>query len=200
MPRAIRTYVRAVDRVSGWVGVVAMYLIFAMVGILLLDAVTRNVIEVPLHWCIELAQFTLAAYYFMGGAFTLRNDDHVRMDLFYERLSTRGRARMDLATVGCLLFYLVVLLIGSISSLRYAIETNETRFSMWNPSMVPIKSLMVACLVLMVLQAVALVFKHVATLRGDPLDGGPPPEPDTPAAATAGAADAHVTGAGARGA
>ena len=199
MPRAIRTYVRAVDRVSGWVGVVAMYLIFAMVGILLLDAVTRNVIEVPLHWCIELAQFTLAAYYFMGGAFTLRNDDHVRMDLFYERLSVRGKARMDLATVGCLLFYLVVLLIGSISSLRYAIETNETRFSMWNPSMVPIKSLMVACLVLMVLQAVALVFKHAATLRGEPLDDGPPgsgePEPDTPAAATAGATGANVTGA-----
>ena len=184
MPPVIRAYVRAVDRVSGWVGLVAMYLIFAMVAILLLDAVTRNVIEVPLHWCIELAQFTLAAYYFMGGALTLRNDDHVRMDLFYERLSARGKARMDLATVGCLLFYLVVLLIGSVSSLRYAIETGETRFSMWNPSMIPIKSLMVGCLVLMVLQALALLFKHVATLRGDPLDPALP-DADSPAAATA---------------
>lgn len=170
MPPVIRAYVRIVDRVSGWIGLVAMYLIFAMVAILLLDAVTRNVVEVPLHWCIELAQFTLAAYYFMGGALTLRNDDHVRMDLFYEKLSVRGKARMDLATVGCLLFYLVVLLIGSISSLRYAIETDETRFSMWNPSMIPIKSLMVGCIVLMVLQAVALLCKHVATLRGEPLD------------------------------
>lgn len=170
MPPVIRAYVRIVDRVSGWIGLVAMYLIFAMVAILLLDAVTRNVVEVPLHWCIELAQFTLAAYYFMGGALTLRNDDHVRMDLFYEKLSVRGKARMDLATVGCLLFYLVVLLIGSISSLRYAIETDETRFSMWNPSMIPIKSLMVGCIVLMVLQAVALLCKHVATLRGESLD------------------------------
>ena len=184
MPPVIRAYVRTVDRISGWVGLVAMYLIFAMVAILLLDAVTRNVIEVPLHWCIELAQFTLAAYYFMGGALTLRNDDHVRMDLFYERLSVRGKARMDLATVGCLLFYLVVLLIGSISSLRYAIETGETRFSMWNPSMIPIKALMVGCLVLMVLQAVALVFKHVGTLRGDPMDGSFP-DGGSPATATA---------------
>ena len=166
MPNVIRTYVRLIDRMSDYVGYVAMYLIFLMVAILLLDAVTRNVIQIPLHWAIEAAQFTLAAYYFMGGAMTLKNNDHVRMDLFYERLSERGKAWMDLATVGCLLFYLVVMLIGSISSLEYAIQTGERRFSMWNPSMIPIKVLIVGCIVLMVLQTVSLIFKHVATLRG----------------------------------
>lgn len=166
MPAVIRSYVRLVDRVSDYVGIGAMYLIFLMVGVLLLDAVTRNVIHIPLHWCVELAQFTLAAYYFMGGAMTLKDNDHVRMDLFYTPLSTRGKAKMDLATVGCLMFYLVVLLIGSISSLEYAISTNERRYSMWNPSVIPIKALMVACIVLMLLQSVSLLFKHIATIRG----------------------------------
>jgi hypothetical protein len=55
---------------------------------------------------------------------------------------------------------------GSISSLQYAIETDERRFSLWNPSMIPIKSLMVACIVLMLLQTVSLFFKHWAALRG----------------------------------
>jgi len=166
MPAAIRFYVRMVDRASDYVGIVAMYLIFAMVGVLLLDAVTRNVVHIPLHWCVEFAQFTLAAYYFMGGAMSLKDDDHVRMDLIYSHLSTRGKAWMDLATVWCLLFYLVVLFIGSISSLDYAISTGERRFSMWNPSMIPIKSLMVVCVALMILQTVSLVFKHIATIRG----------------------------------
>ncbi len=165
MPTPIRHYVAVVDRMSGFVGLIAMYLIFLMIGVLLLDAVTRNVITYPLHWCVELAQFTLAAYYFMGGARTLMDNSHVRMDLFYERLSERGRARMDVVTVFCLMFYLVVLLIGSISSLRYAIATGETRFSMWNPSMIPIKSLMVACIVLMLLQSVSLIFKYVWAAR-----------------------------------
>jgi TRAP-type mannitol/chloroaromatic compound transport system permease small subunit len=169
MNGAIRTYVRVVDRLSDYVGIVAMYLIFLMIGILLLDAVTRNVVEIPIHWAIEAAQFTLAAYYFMGGAMTLKNNNHVRMDLFYENLSVRGKARMDLVTIGCLIFYLGVLLFGSISSLGYAIETGERRFSMWNPSMIPIKALMVGCIVLMLLQSFALVFKHVATLRGESL-------------------------------
>jgi hypothetical protein len=55
---------------------------------------------------------------------------------------------------------------GSLSSLQYAIETDERRFSIWNPSMIPIKALMVGCIVLMLLQTVSLFFKHWASLRG----------------------------------
>jgi TRAP-type mannitol/chloroaromatic compound transport system permease small subunit len=169
MPGPIRAYVRLMDRIADWVGLIAMYLVFVMIGVLLLDAITRNVIHIPLHWCVEFAQFTLAAYFFMGGAMTLKNDDHVRMDLIYSHLSPRGRDRMDLVTVACLGFYLCVMLWGSISSLQYAIETDERRFSLWNPSMIPIKALMVACIVLMLLQTLSLFFKHWAALRGEPL-------------------------------
>ena len=167
MTGLIGRYVRVVDSISDYVGYLAASLIFVMGGILIFDAITRNVLHMPVHWAIELTQFTLAAYYFMGGAITLKNNDHVRMDLFYSMLSERGKAKMDLATVGCMIFYLGILLVGSISSLQYAIETNEKRFSIWNPSVIPIKALMAACLVLMMLQAFSLVFKHVAAIRGE---------------------------------
>jgi TRAP-type mannitol/chloroaromatic compound transport system permease small subunit len=137
-----------------------------MMAVLLLDAVTRNVLNIPLHWCIEFAQFTLAAYYFAGGPYALKMDSHVRMDLIYDRLSVRGKARMDLITSGCLLFYLTVLLIGSISSTLYAIEYDQRNFSMWNPSMIPIKVIMVLAIVLMILQSVSMIFKDFAKLRG----------------------------------
>jgi TRAP-type mannitol/chloroaromatic compound transport system permease small subunit len=168
MAGLIRGYVRVVDAISDYVGYLAASLIFVMGAVLMFDAFTRNVIQSPVHWAIELTQFTLAAYYFMGGPITLKNNDHVRMDLFYSTLSPRSRAKIDLATVGCLIFYLGVLLAGGISSLQYAIETNEKRFSIWNPSVIPIKALMVVCLVLMLLQAFALVFKHIAAIRGEP--------------------------------
>jgi TRAP-type mannitol/chloroaromatic compound transport system permease small subunit len=169
MPSLIRSYVRFTDRISDYVGYLAAALIFVMGATLMFDAFTRNVINMPVHWAVELTQFTLAAYYFMGGAFTLKNNSHVRMDLFYSSLSDRSRAKIDLATSVCLIFYLVVTLFGGISSLQYAIETNERRFSIWNPSVIPIKALLVVCLVLMLMQAVSLVFKHVAALRGEKL-------------------------------
>ena len=169
MPQLIRAYVRIVDRVSDYVGYLAASLIFFMGATLLLDAVTCNGLNIPVHWAIELTQFTLAAYYFMGGPITMKNNSHVRMDLWYANLSDRGKAKLDLVTVWCMIFYLGVMLVGSISSLQYAIATNEKRFSMWNPSVIPIKALLTVCLVLMLLQAFALVFKHIATLRGKPI-------------------------------
>jgi TRAP-type mannitol/chloroaromatic compound transport system permease small subunit len=167
MPQMIRSYVRIVDRMSDYVGYLAASLIFVMGATLLMDAVTRNILNIPVHWAIEFTQFTLAAYYFMGGPMTLKNNEHVRMDLWYANMSERGKAKLDLVTVWCMIFYLGVMLVGSLSSLQYAIETNERRFSMWNPSVIPIKALLSVCLVLMLLQAFSLVFKHVATLRGE---------------------------------
>jgi TRAP-type mannitol/chloroaromatic compound transport system permease small subunit len=169
MAPMIRTYVRLTDRMSDLTGYLAASLIFVMGATLIFDAITRNVLNIPIHWAIEFTQFTLAAYYFLGGPITLKNNDHVRMDLWYANLSERGKAKMDLFTIGCMIFYLVVMLVGSISSLQYAIETGERRFSMWNPSVIPIKALLTTCLVLMLMQALSLVFKHIATLRGETL-------------------------------
>jgi TRAP-type mannitol/chloroaromatic compound transport system permease small subunit len=168
MRAVINGYVRFIDKISDYVGYLAASLIFVMGAVLMFDAFTRNVIHSPVHWAIELTQFTLAAYYFMGGPITLKNDEHVRMDLFYASLSKRNKAKIDLATIGCLIFYLGVLLAGAISSLQYAIQTNERRFSIWNPSVIPIKAILVACIILMLLQSFALVIKHIDAIRGEP--------------------------------
>ena len=166
MPKFIANYVRVVDYLSTKFGRLAMYLIFLMIGTLLLDAVTRNVLNIPLFWCVELAQFTLAAYYIMGGAYSMQLNSHVRMDLVYDRLSLRNKARMDAFTAIFLVVYLIVLLIGSISSTIYAVETNQRLFSMWNPSVIPIKVIMVIGIFLMLLQAISTFFKDLARARG----------------------------------
>ena len=166
MPSFVVKYVRVVDYLSTRFGRIAMYLIFLMIGTLLLDAVTRNMLNIPLFWCVELAQFTLAAYYIMGGPYSMQLESHVRMDLLYDRLSERNKARMDSFTAIFLVVYLIVLLIGCLSSTIYSIETNQRLFSMWNPSVVPIKLIMLFGIFLMLLQALSTFFKDLAKARG----------------------------------
>lgn len=143
-----------------------MYLIFVMIATLLLSSITRTILNIPLSWCVEMAQFTLAAYYITGGAYSLQLNDHVRMDLFYDRCSDKNKAKIDVVTSFCLLFYLVTLLYGSISSLEYAIEYDQRKFSQWNPSMIPIKVIMVFGIILMLLQSVSIFFKDLAKAQG----------------------------------
>lgn len=148
------------------IGRVAMYAIFLMIGTLLLGAVTRNLMNFPLSWTVELAQFTITAYYIVGGAYSLQQNAHVRMDLLYANMSECTKAKWDSVTSICLVGYLVCLLIGSVSSTMYAIEYGQRKFSQWNPSLIPIKVIMVAGIVLMLLQAISILFKDIAKSRG----------------------------------
>ncbi|MEE9319583.1 MAG: TRAP transporter small permease subunit [Granulosicoccus sp.] len=166
MPTYIKTYVKYVDYVSTKCGRFVMYGIFLMIGVLLLGSITRNVLDMPLSWTVEMAQFTITAYYIVGGAYSMQMDDHVRMDLIYDRFSDKTKARIDSFTAIFLVAYLVFLLIGSISSTLYAIEYGQRKFSEWNPSMIPIKIIMVFGISLMLLQAISTFFKDVAKARG----------------------------------
>ena len=89
-------------------------------------------------------------------------DDHVRMDLIYSKLKDKTKALLDSLTSVFLIFYLVVLLIGSISSLSYTIETNQRLFTAWAPYVWPIKSIMTFGILLMLLQSIAIFFKDLA--------------------------------------
>ena len=128
MNKAIRTYVRFIDYWSTKFGRLAMLLIFVMIGVLLLGAITRNILDIPLSWTVEMAQFTMTAYYILGGAYSMQLNDHVRMDLIYDRCSDKTKAKIDSFTSFFLVFYLVCLLVGSISSTLYAIEYDQKKF------------------------------------------------------------------------
>jgi len=144
-----------------------MYLIFVMMGVLLLGSITRNILNMPLSWTVEMAQFIITAYYIAGGAYSMILREHVRMDLLYECFSEKNRARVDVVTTFFLLFYLVIMLIGSVSSTMYAIEYGQRNFSQWNPSMIPIKLIMVAGIFLMILESISFFFKDLAIATGN---------------------------------
>jgi len=165
MPKAVRAYVRYVDAVNRVVGRIAMYLIFAMMGILLYSSITKTFFNPPL-WALEMAQFTMVAYYLLGGGYSMQVDSHVRMDLLYDRWSDTTKAAVDAVTIFCLIVYLVMLLYGGLSSTHYALQYGEQSYSSWAPYMAPIKIIMCIGIVLMLLQVIATFFKNIAKARG----------------------------------
>ena len=167
MPKAIKAYVRFVDALNRTVGKMTMYLVFAMMGILFFAAITRSVFNVPFVWVIEMAQFSMAAYYMLGGGYSMQLGAHVRMDVFYENWTPKRRAFTDSITSFFLVFYLVILLYGGYSITEYSIMYNQKNYSAWAPPMAPIKVIMTVGIFLMLLQAIATFFKDLATVRGE---------------------------------
>ena len=195
MPRLILVYIRAIDAVNRFIGRIAVYMIFVLMGVLLWST-TSKVFLTPSLWTLEMAQFLMVAYFVLGGPYSIQMGSNVRMDLFYAGWSLRTKAWVDAITVIFLLFYLGVLLYGALASTAYSLgyfggeplqflwdlgwtfvsegKTAaqdklgylERSSSAWRPFLWPIKAMLCFGLLLMVLQVLAEFFRDVARLRG----------------------------------
>jgi TRAP-type mannitol/chloroaromatic compound transport system permease small subunit len=169
VPRPIQLFVRYVDTVNRWVGRFAMSLFFVLAAIMLISTTSRLAFGAPVNWALEMSQFVLSAYYLLGGAYSVQLNSHVRMDLFYGRLTPLQRARIDAFTILFVIFYLGVLLWGAISSTGYAIQYNQRNYSAWSPLLWPVKTVMTVGIFLMLLQFISNFFKDLAEARGKPI-------------------------------
>ena len=166
MPGFVGCYIRVVDSYNRKIGRAVMYLIFVMAGVLLYSSISRAVFDRPLIWVVEVAQFLLAAYYLLGGAYSMQTDSHVRMDLLYGRWTPRARAVADVLTATFLLFYLVVLLVGGVSSAQYALEYGQKHYSAWAPPLAPVKIMMCVGIFMMLAQVISVFLKDLANALG----------------------------------
>ena len=169
MPQPIVFFVTWVDRINRLVGRFAMLIFFAMAAIMLWSTVSRAVFGAPVNWALEMTQFLLSAYYLLGGAYAFQHGAHVRMDLFYSRFSPRRRAMTDAVTLLAVIFFLVVLLWGGISSTQYAIQYGQKNYSAWSPMLWPVKVAMSLGIFLMLLQVIAQLFRDIAQAMGRPI-------------------------------
>lgn len=162
-------FVRTTDAFNRRVGRFAMYLIFALMGVLLWSTASKYAGS-PALWTLELAQFIMVAYYMLGGAYSMQMGDHVRMDLVYGSWSPRRKAAIDAVTILFLIFYIFVLFYGGISSTTYAIEYGERAHSVWRPYMWPVKLVGTIGVFFMLVQAVAEFTRDILFLRGISVD------------------------------
>jgi len=169
MPKAIRAYVKGIDAVNRTVGEFSMYIVLAMTAVLVFESISRTVFNKPHIWVVETIEFMMAAYYLLGGGYSVILRGHVRMDLFYGQWSKKTRAVVDLLTAPFFIFYVVFLLVGGISGLDYALRYGQKNYTSWGPPLAPIKSIMVIGIVLMLLQAVATFFRDLAKAKGEEL-------------------------------
>ena len=198
MPKAALVFIHSVDAVNRFVGRIAMYLIFVLVGVMVWSSVSKTFFS-PSLWTLETAQFVMVAYYILGGPYSIQLGSNVRMDLFYGGWSPKTKAWIDSFTVFFLLFYLGVLLYGAVGSTAYSLgyfgmepftffwNLFVTFFSQgveaardmlghmersptaWRPVMWPVKSMLCIGVILMLLQTIAELLRDIGRIRGEDL-------------------------------
>ena len=158
-----------IDRFSEVTGKLVAWLTLLMVIVTFVIVIMRYAFDAGLIWLQESVIWMHAAVFMVGAAYTLKHDEHVRVDVFYRSSSAKRKAWTDL--LGVLLFMLPVcgfLLIKSwdFAAVSWSIKEASRESGGLPYPLVPMaKSILVVMPFIVGLQGVSILLKSILTIR-----------------------------------
>jgi TRAP-type mannitol/chloroaromatic compound transport system permease small subunit len=166
-PPLLRT-AETLDRVNGLLGPVVSWLALAMVLVTFLVVVLRYAFDAGSIALQESVTYMHATLFMLGAAYTLQQNGHVRVDIFYQRFSRRGRAWVDL--LGTLILLIPICLFVLASSWHYVTESwavhEGSREAGGLPYVYVLKTLLLIMPVLVLTQGLVWVLRNGLFLAG----------------------------------
>jgi TRAP-type mannitol/chloroaromatic compound transport system permease small subunit len=159
---------RAIDWLSEWSGRAVSWLTLLMVIATFLVVVLRYLFNIGWIAMQESVLYMHSAVFLLGAAYTLKHQGHVRVDIFYQKMTVQGRAWVDLLGVLLLLlptfafiFWVSWDYVASSWSLR---ETSREAGGI--PFVYGLKTLILVMAGLMLLQGIGQALRSLLTLLG----------------------------------
>jgi TRAP-type mannitol/chloroaromatic compound transport system permease small subunit len=167
-PSGLLALVSVLEAITTWAGRVVSWLSLVMVIVTFLVVVLRYAFDLGWIAMQESVTYMHAVLFMLAAAYTLQRDRHVRVDIFYQRLSRRGRAWVDL--LGTLLLLVPVCAYLAWSGWDYVTESwavhEGSREAGGIPAVYLLKTLILAMPALMMLQGLAWVLRNGLFLAG----------------------------------
>ncbi|HEY3074086.1 MAG TPA: TRAP transporter small permease subunit [Burkholderiales bacterium] len=150
-----------VDRINSWIGRFFALAIFAVTVAVLYEVVSRTTFGQGTLWSNETTIYLSAVAYLVGGGYALAHRRHVRIDVLYDRLSPRVRARLDQFTFIFFFIYVGGLIwVGSTLAWTSFLQ-GETTGTPWNPPIWPVKFAIPLAGALLLLQGIANLLRDL---------------------------------------
>ncbi|MCZ6646045.1 MAG: TRAP transporter small permease subunit [SAR324 cluster bacterium] len=155
-----------IDRISGWSGHFVCYWSMIAVFVYYYEVLARYVFNSPTNWAHEGMFLMFGMQYLLAGAFALREDSHVRVDVLYLYFPDRIKALVDVVTSLFFFLFTVALLWTGWIFTADAIEVWEVSFTEWAIQYWPVKATLAIGGFLIILQGIAKLFKDITILAG----------------------------------
>jgi TRAP-type mannitol/chloroaromatic compound transport system permease small subunit len=158
---------RAIDRFTEFVGKSVMWLILVAVLVSAINAIIRKLFNISSNSWLELQWYLFGAAFLGAAAYTLQQNEHIRIDIFYGSRSRRTQHWIDLFGHVFFLMPFVVLMVWQL--VPYALQaynsgqisTNTGGLIIW-----PARALLAAGFILLFLQGISEIIKKIAVMRG----------------------------------
>ncbi len=157
---------RGIDALNTMLGRGVAWLTVGVVLVVFINVLMRYMFHLSFVFMQELEWHLFAAIFLLGGGYTLCKDGHVRVDIFYQRLSPRGRAWLNLC--GVLFFLLPGCYLVVTTSLPFVHSSFQMQEGSPDPGGIPLRFLLKAMIplgfLLIALQGIAVGLRSLLTI------------------------------------
>lgn len=158
---------RATDWVNRRIGKMMGWLVLAAVLVSSTNAISRYALNMSSNAWLELQWYLFGAVFLLGAAYTLEQNEHIRIDIFNSRMKPRTRHIIDI--IGHVFFLLplclLILWLG-VPFFWRSFMSGEVSSSAGGLIIWPAKLLVPVGFFLLLMQAFSELIKRVAVMQG----------------------------------
>lgn len=157
-----------IDHTNEWIGNWIRTLLYAFIGLVCFEVLLRYGFNKPTIQLPVIVTMAAGAMYVLSFGNIMRQDGHVRIDIFSRLLSRRGKAVLEVF-LGALFFFPVIgaLAVSAVGWTWYAWSIDERDMqTFWYARIGPIRTVVLIGLILFLLQGFALFVRNLKILFG----------------------------------
>ena len=165
--QALLALSRAIDRINEIIGRTVGWLILVAILVSAVNATVRKVFDTSSNAWLELQWYLYGAAFLMAAAYTLKQNEHIRIDIVYGMWSRRTQYWIDL--VGHVLFLLpfVVLMVWLLwPYVLQSFRSGEHSSNAGGLILWPAKGFLLVGFIQLLAQALSEIVKKIAVMRG----------------------------------
>jgi TRAP-type mannitol/chloroaromatic compound transport system permease small subunit len=158
---------RGIDATTAFIGRAVKWLILVAVLVSAGNAIIRKVFDLSSNAWLELQWYLFGAVFMLAAAYTLQKNEHIRIDVFSNRLQKRTRDWIDLVCHFVFLLPFVLMMVWlSIPFLVDSYASQEMSMNDGGLIIWPAKAIILAGFLLLLAQAISEIIKRIAVLAG----------------------------------
>ena len=163
----MRAYINFADQFVVWIGRAFAWGIFILTAAVMYEVIMRYFFNAPTLWAFDFTIQMYGAVFMMGGASAMSTKTHVKADMYYNKLSEKGQAILDLFLF--IFFYAPGVFALTYAGYFYAKKAWIVHETSWNsPAQIQIyfsKSLIPIAGLLLVIIGISEIFRCIICIK-----------------------------------
>lgn len=158
---------RGIDRLNETIGKLVSWLILLAILVSAGNAVIRKVFDTSSNAWLELQWYLFGAAFMLAAAYTLKQNEHIRIDIVYGLFPRRLRHWIDLfGHVFFLMPFVTLMVIYFVPYVSLSFHSGEMSTNAGGLIVWPAKAILLAGFFLLFLQGISEIIKKIAIMRG----------------------------------